>query len=240
MDQGTDTAFEDEQWLPVSDLMAGLMMVFLFISVAVMSIAFKERDEARTQTETIEKIANEYVSKHKSIFESLNLEFSDDFKKWDVNHDKDSLTVTFNSPQVQFRDNSARIPLKFQSILAEFFPRYISVLVPFREYIQEVRVEGHTSSVWRQKNAVAGGYFGNMALSQARTLSVLEFVYGSSQLNYDDREWIKKHVAAVGHSFAHLVTDENGAEDTEKSRRVTFRVITNADREIRRILESSQ
>ena len=229
---------DEDQWLPVSDLMAGLMMVFLFISISVMTSAFKERDEAQKQTAKMEQIANEYVVKHKAIYESLNNEFAADFDRWDVNHDEESLTVTFNSPEVQFRDSSAVIPTKFRAILEEFFPRYVNVLKPYRVYIQEVRVEGHTSSIWRDPNAVAGGYFGNMGLSQLRTLSVLEFVYSLPELNYQDRNWIKKNIAAVGHSFSHVVLDDAGREDTRKSRRVTFRVITNADREIRRILES--
>ena len=229
---------DEDQWLPVSDLMAGLMMVFLFISISVMTSAFKERDQAQKQTAKMEQIANEYVVKHKAIYESLNQEFAADFDQWEVDHDEESLTVTFNSPEVQFRDSSAVIPIKFQSILREFFPRYVRVLEPYRVNIQEVRVEGHTSSVWRDPNAIAGGYFGNMGLSQLRTLSVLEFVYGLPTLDYQDRNWIKKKVAAVGHSFSHVVVDDTGREDTRKSRRVTFRVITNADKEIRRILES--
>lgn len=238
MDLESEVDVDDDQWLPVSDLMAGLMIVFLFISISVMTSAFKERDEARKQTEKMERIANEYVIKHKAIYKSLNQEFATDFDVWDVDHDEDSLTVTFNSPEVQFRDTSAIIPVKFESILGEFFPRYVRILEPYRDYIQEVRLEGHTSSVWRDPNASAGGYFGNMGLSQLRTLSVLEYIYGLPAITHPDREWIKNRVAAVGRSFSHLVLSEQGVEDTRKSRRVTFRVVTNADREIRRILES--
>lgn len=237
MDLESKIDVDDDQWLPVSDLMAGLMMVFLFISISVMTSAFKERDEARKQTEKMEEIANEYVVKHRAIYESLNQEFAADFDSWDVDHDEDILTVTFNSPEVQFSDSSAVIPYKFESILREFFPRYVRVLEPYREYIQEVRLEGHTSSVWRSANTSASGYFSNMGLSQLRTLSVLEYVYSLPDLTIQDRSWIKKKVAAVGHSFSHVVLNDEGVEDTSKSRRVTFRVVTNADREIRRILE---
>lgn len=36
-----------EHWMSVSDLMAGLMMVFLFISVALMRDAMVERDKIK-------------------------------------------------------------------------------------------------------------------------------------------------------------------------------------------------
>lgn len=230
-------ALEDDQWLPVSDLMAGLMMVFLFISIAMMSSAYKQRDKAKQQSAKMEAIANEYVGKHKAIFESLNDEFKQDFENWNVEHDEDTLTVTFNAPSVQFAENSYVIPTKFKETLENFFPRYVKILEPYRNDIQEVRIEGHTNSLWRTPGATAGGYFRNMELSQRRTLSVLEFVYGIDLVDLEDREWIKSNVAAVGHSFSQLVFDDSGNEDMRKSRRVTFRVLTNADREIRKILE---
>lgn len=44
-----------EHWMSVSDLMAGLMMVFLFISVALMMDATQERDKIKEVAETYEK-----------------------------------------------------------------------------------------------------------------------------------------------------------------------------------------
>lgn len=44
-----------EHWMSVSDLMAGLMMVFLFISVALMRDAMNERDKIKEVAVTYEK-----------------------------------------------------------------------------------------------------------------------------------------------------------------------------------------
>ena len=41
------TEQEESHWLSVSDLMAGLMMVFLFIAIALMRQAFVERDKVQ-------------------------------------------------------------------------------------------------------------------------------------------------------------------------------------------------
>lgn len=46
---------QGEHWMSVSDLMAGLMMVFLFISVALMMDATRERDKIKDVAETYEK-----------------------------------------------------------------------------------------------------------------------------------------------------------------------------------------
>jgi hypothetical protein len=45
---GENRSLDDgEHWLTISDLMAGLMMVFLFIAIALMRSAFIERDKIK-------------------------------------------------------------------------------------------------------------------------------------------------------------------------------------------------
>ena len=51
--------------------------------------------------------------------------------------------------------------------------------------------------------------------------------------------WVKANVAAVGYSSSKLATNEEGLEDEDRSRRVSFRVITNAEEQIRKILGAS-
>ena len=80
--------------------------------------------------------------------------------------------------------------------------------------------------------------FNNMKLSQGRTRSVLDYVY---QLNSSRpyRDWVKSHIAAVGLSSSKRILDNRGREDRAASRRVSFRVLTNSDIQIKRILEST-
>lgn len=56
------------------------------------------------------------------------------------------------------------------------FPRYLDVLLQFRDSIDEVRIEGHTNSAWNERSTSDEAYFKNMKLSQGRTRSVLEYV----------------------------------------------------------------
>lgn len=219
---------EETHWLSVSDLMAGLMMVFLFIAIALMRNAFIERDK-------IKQVAVAYQENQVAIYEALNTEFEKDLKVWDAEIDEDTLTFTFKSPEVLFKSGKADLSEEYQQLLTGFFPRYMEVLDPFRKSINEVRIEGHTSSVWG-KATEDTAYFENMRLSQGRTRSVLQYIYLLPAIEAD-KSWVKKHLAAVGLSSSRPIHMDDGREDYAASRRVSFRVITNADIQIKRILQ---
>jgi len=220
---------EESHWLSVADLMAGLMMVFLFVAIALMMDAFIERDK-------IKQVAVAYQENQMAIYEALHEEFKGDLERWNAEIDEDTLTVTFKSPKVLFKTGEINLSDKYKLLLFDFFPRYMDVLAPYHDSINEVRIEGHTSSVWNQYVSNTIAYFNNMELSQGRTRSVLEFVFGMERtVKYQG--WIKSHVAAVGLSSSKPMLKNNGKEDRAKSRRVSFRVITNADIQIKRILQ---
>ena len=217
-----------EHWLTISDLMAGLMMVFLFISVALMRSAFIERDK-------IKEVAVTYQETQIAINDALHEEFEADLDKWEASIDRETLSFEFKSPEVLFAAGDITLQERFVAILSEFFPRYLEVLLPYEGAIEEVRIEGHTSSDWTNARDEDEAYFKNMALSQGRTRSVLDYVYGLPSVA-EERGWIKANVAAVGFSSSRLVLDVHNQEDRAASRRVAFRVITNAETQIRKIL----
>lgn len=218
-----------EHWLTVSDLMAGLMMVFLFIAIVFMMITQKENAK-------IKDVAVAYQENQIAIYEALVKEFSKDLDRWGATIDKETLAFNFQSPDVLFANNETRLSDAYKLILKDFFPRYIKVLAPFRESLDEIRIEGHTSSSGLRGSSDTQAYFYNMQLSQGRTRSVLEYGYN---LMPNESEWIKANIAAVGFSSSRLII-RNGVEDSNLSRRVSFRAITNADIQIKRILEAHQ
>ncbi|MBK1724260.1 OmpA/MotB family protein [Thiocystis violacea] len=229
---GRSTGARDsgEHWLSVSDLMAGLMMVFLFVSIALMRDAMIERDKIR-------EVAVAYQENQVELYQALVDEFKNDLKEWDAEIEKETLSFQFKSPDVLFDTGKISLKPAFQDILKDFFPRYLSVLMLFRDSIDEVRIEGHTSSVWNHQTTKDEAYFNNMELSQGRTRSVLLYVFGLPGIAFE-RSWVREHVAAVGFSSSRLVKNDDGSEDLERSRRVSFRVITNAETQIRKILEN--
>lgn len=224
-------------WLSISDLMAGLMMVFLFIAIALMMNANRERDDANIERDKIKKVAVAYQQNQVDIFNALMREFEKDLVRWDADIDRETLSFEFKSPEVLFERGDTQIKPLFREILNDFFPRYIQTLRHFKESVSEIRVEGHTSSEWQQGLSETEAYFRNMELSQSRTRSVLRYVYELRDVEID-RPWIKKTFAAVGFSSAHIKFFEGTVEeDKVASRRVSFRVITNAETQIRKIIE---
>jgi len=218
----------EDHWLSVSDLMAGLMMVFLFIAISLMRDAMIERDK-------IKDVAVAYQENQVSIYESLIEEFQKDLDKWNADIDDETLTFTFKSPDTLFDDGDTEIKNEYKMILNDFFPRYLKIVYNFQNSINEIRIEGHTSSKWNTKTSLDDAYFKNMKLSQGRTRSVLNDIYNLNEVQ-KNKDWIKNKTAAVGFSSSKLIY-KNGKEDTDASKRVSFRVITNSDIQIRKILE---
>jgi outer membrane protein OmpA-like peptidoglycan-associated protein len=223
---------EDTHWLSVGDLMAGLMIVFMFIAILYMASLQSERNEARA----IAVLANET---RLALYEALKAEFEDDLERWNAELDRKTLTVRFREPKVLFDRSSDVLKQRFRTILADFFPRYIAVLrrPAFREYIEEIRIEGHTSSEWNEHVTEREAYFLNMALSQERTRSVLRFV--SSLEGLPAPQWVRANVAAVGLSSSRPIRKPSGREDKAASRRVEFRVTTRFEERILQVVAES-
>lgn len=204
-------------WLAIADLMAALMMIFLFL--ALLHMVQVERDRAAHV-----EVRNEAAAVRAAIHAALEEEFRDDLPRWNAELDRDRLTLRFREPEVLFHRSSAQIRPRFKAILDDFMPRYAERLRPFADVIREVRIEGHTSSEWAGSEDELEAWFGNLDLSQRRTRAVLDYAYGLESLQAMD--WFRRRVAAVGLSSSRRVTDATGAEDRQASRRVEFSVLT--------------
>lgn len=263
MQQKKKSHSDESQWLSISDLMSGLMMVFLFISIAMMQIVNKDKDTAIDEKKRIEQIVKAYQENKTAIYDALQQEFAYDLKKWDAEIDRNSLTFTFKSPDILFAIGKDQLTPKFKDVLDDFFPRYLTVLTGaaieqgdmknLKSSITEIRIEGHTDSTWATTGSTLADkdiYYNNMELSQGRTRSVLTYIYDMSIIA-KQRPWMKAHIAAVGLSSSRPVFKESECnspeksepqtrsvctEDLEKSRRVSFRILTNAEQQVQKIL----
>lgn len=102
-----------------------------------------------------------------------------------------------------------------------------------------VRIEGHTSRNWIVATSAENAYMLNMALSQERTRSVLQFVLFMPRTP-DIQDWLIAHLTANGLSSSKLRFNPDGAENPDTSRRVEFRVRTNADTRLTDVLRAAQ
>ena len=220
----------ESQWLPISDLMSVLMMVFLLIAVSYMLKVYLEKEKIQEVAVTYNKLQNE-------LYEDLNLEFKEDLERWDAEIDKASLSVRFKSPDILFDTGSAKLKPKFKLILVEFFPRFIAILHKdkYRNDIDEIRIEGHTSSEGVLNTSEDRAYIYNMELSQNRTRNVLKYVLRKEK-DVELAKWIRLNVTANGLSSSKLIFNDDGTENRKLSRRVEFRVKTNAEKRIAKIL----
>lgn len=221
----------ESHWLSISDLMAGLMVVFMFIAVAFMLNVQKDKDR-------IEGIAFEYIDTQLAIYEALKSEFLVDMNTWSADLSSDTLTFTFRSPDILFNEGEHQINEQYQALLNEFAPRYFNILTPFFDEIKEIRIEGHTSSGWTKQTPPKEAYYKNMDLSQKRTQSVLTHLYNMHQIS--DDLFIRSKLVAVGYSSSRPEPLADKSEDPVASRRVSFTVITYADEMLKKIVRDEQ
>lgn len=202
--------------LSTGDLMASLLFIFILLLMGALL-------QVQEKAEQDEEIVKRYDQIKTQLYIDLQQEFKDDLAVWRATIDS-TLCIRFQEPSMLFDEGQSLLKPKFKNILDDFFPSYIAVLSrdEYRDNIEEIRIEGHTNS--------NGGYYSNMELSQDRTRAVLQYCF--SLMSDDLEEWLKGLVTANGLSSSHLILKMNGEEDKDLSRRVEFRVRTNAEKQL--------
>lgn len=200
------------------DLMAGLLFIFILLLMGALL-------QVQEKAEQDEELVKQYDQIKTQLYIDLQEEFKEDLKVWRASIDS-TLCVRFQEPSMLFDYDKSELKPKFKEILDDFFPRYIAVLnrEKYKDRIVEIRIEGHTDS--------KGEYFYNMALSQNRTRSVLQYCF--KLMTEEQSAWLKGLITANGLSSSQPIL-VNGTEDFELSRRVEFRVRTNAEKQLEEI-----
>jgi outer membrane protein OmpA-like peptidoglycan-associated protein len=182
---------QEAQWISLSDLMTGLMMLFMLIAVAFMLKV--QADEANTKN-----VTKQYSQIRQELYNDLYAEFENDLPVWDAVFTKD-LILTFQGPEVLFDTGKADLKPRFKQILQDFFPRYVKIITSskYKDSTKEIRIEGHTSSDWNGTTGTEEAYFSNMVLSQGRTRSTLRFVLKLPDVQANIG-WLRSNVTANG------------------------------------------
>jgi len=172
-----------------------------------------------TQPIKNEIVAEEYIE---GLYEALMTEFGSDFDTWNAQLDKNGLVFRFKDPADLFDHGSSKLSKNYKVILDNFFPRYLKVLNEYKDQIEQVRVEGHTSSVYKSAKSDKQRYSKNLKLSTARAVKVYNYTLKNKKTK--NLSWFKKNYKPVGMAYDNLILDENGVEDQPASRRVEFRI----------------
>lgn len=215
-------------WLSVSDLMTGLMVIFLFVAIAYISRVQKNQS-----------VLTDYIETKEQLHDKLINEFAGDTLKWQMSIGKD-LTMKFKEPTVLFASGSSALTPRFKEILNEFLPRYFDILLndSLKKNIREIRIEGHTDDV-PMPSYNMDPYIANAMLSQERALSVVKYFRTMPIFNsYTEtqKKLLEYWFTANGLSFGKALDSDGNyiiksgkPINRELSRRVEFRIVTSGD-----------
>jgi outer membrane protein OmpA-like peptidoglycan-associated protein len=206
----------DHSWINIADIMSALMMVFMFIAVAFMYQLQHQKNLNRALVDTYRIELNK----------ALHMAFDKNLVAWKATITEDNV-FRFSAP---FDTGDSEMSDEFKQIITEFFPRYTSLLTRnnFRDEIEEIRIEGHTSNGWGEGVSADDNYINNMYLSQKRASKVLDYSYRlPDYVVQKNKKWLVKYLRANGMSFSNLIykSDNGIIEDKDRSRRVEFRVM---------------
>jgi len=199
-------------WLSYSDLMSGLLLVFILLLVVSMFhyAAFVKIREKKVAEK--DKILKEqeirllaFEEQKRSLIAALKKELED------VHIQIDSLTGVMRiGESVLFEEDQYEIRPKGRAYLNMLFDKYVNVVLSpqYRDAVSRIVIEGHTNS--------RGSYLHNLTLSQQRANSVMRAWLDQAK----DTAILEQKITASGRSWADLVYDRNGKEDPVRSRRI--------------------
>ena len=180
-----------EYWRSFSDMMAGLLMIFiLFLTIAMLQLNIQE-DLLQDKEEEINRI----IGVRQKIVEELKREFEN--SDLQLNIDPESGAISF-SEGVFFDYDKYEIKDTGRDYLKSFIPKYIKVLLSDKNknYISEIIIEGHTDT--------QGSYMYNLELSQKRAFEVAKFILSEDfeELSQEENKRLKSILTANGRSFS--------------------------------------
>ena len=122
-----------------------------------------------------------------------------------------------------FETGSAEIPERSRQFLDNICSRWLATLKESSDRfdIDEIRIEGHSSSEWADARTRRDAWVENLGLSQQRAQSVLVHCLdhvGRTPLG----DWARSKLTAVGYSSSRRLLTGEGTEDKDASRRVVL------------------
>lgn len=244
-------------WQSYSDLMGGLVAVFILLAAVILMLAVhlqnslnQERKQNETQTdnstilsEKVQQLGEELENLHEdvqTIREKLRdlQEHTDriaiaeallrEFEEYGVLVDKETGDVTLEQ-DITFEQDGNQLTEEGRICLDRILPIYINILMSseYRDQLSQVIIEGHTSS--------AGRYMYNLKLGQERAYAVADYFLNEDtgspfeEISNETLAEFRTYVTVNSRSESELIYDENGEEDEAASRRVVIKYRLKSD-----------
>ena len=230
-------------WLSVSDLMTGLMVIFLFVAIAYIK---RSQDNMKQKQSPLQ----EYVDNKKNLHDKLVDEFEVESKNGQITIRGD-LSMRFENAETLFPSGGTTLTPQFKEILAEILPRYLNILLndSMRNKIREIRIEGHTDDA-PIPTYDPDPYIANLMLSQRRALNVMRFLRTLPEFQKyteEEQHLLEYWFTANGFSYGRALDEDNNFVLVtgkpivkDRSRRVEFRIVTSGEEVLENFIEKNE
>lgn len=228
---------EESYWISFSDIMTGLMVIFMFIAlnyiIQVIEYKFIEQD----------------------IYNALQLNLKNEIEDNTIELSPDG-TVKFNlqtQSKELFPSDEYKMTKEFEVMLDDFTPKYLNIITSsdYLKNISEIRIEGHTDTIPPRKTKRRESYDYNLELSSNRARSVLNYIRNhDAYLSYPDS--IKTRLdflfTANGLSYSRALNNtkeisylsDDNSVNNDLSRRVEFKIVTSNEELAESIVKKPQ
>ena len=218
--------FEEETnfWISFSDLMAGMLIIFILLFIFKLYDVQGSKEEALEIKEENQQLQEELESAKAKVVELSRTRIKiitllkEKFDEAGIEIYMDPKTGTIELKEgVLFDRSKSEIKKEGEEFLERFIPIYLEILLDNEEInskISEIIIEGHTDD--------NGEYIYNLNLSQSRATSVLSFLMNEN-FPYQNKGKMIDFVSAKGRSYSNLIYHEDGTVNKSASRRVEFK-----------------
>lgn len=225
--------------MSVSDLMTGLMVIFLFVAIAYIK-----------KVQENQSILTQYVENRQELHNKLVAEFQKETDEGKISIHGD-LSMRFENAQTLFSQGYWGLTQTFKDELANYIPRYLKILLnaSMKDKIREIRIEGHTDDA-PYPTLDPDPYFANLILSQLRARYVMQYIRSLpeyQEFSDEEKELLEYWFTANGMSYGRALDDQSNYVHTShheinqsKSRRVEFRIITAGEEMLEEFVEKTK
>lgn len=246
-----------EDWISISDIMTGLMVIFMFVAISF--VLEKNKDtistselikllelevdslekvnlELTNSKETTVRLIADFKNDRDSLAQKIQRDLGKDLQRWNATFDPQTLVIRFNGEATKFSPKSFTLPPRFKQILNEFTPKYLNIILDpaYSKIIEELRIEGHAF------DASNTTYDSEFNISQLRSRVVYQHMRATpffKKLSPSQRSDLQFKTVTVSMGPNRMI-DTKGQfvhESRQKvcdecSRRVEFRLVTKTEK----------
>lgn len=157
---------------------------------------------------------------HENMYDELVKLFKTEIQNKELQINRD-LSITLTANALYFQAGAYKLTARQKAFLQKFSKKLIPFLKRHQKEIASLEINGHTSSEWKN-SSFEQRYLKNAKLSLQRAYETLKFIF--SQQNTQTQHYLTQVLKGSGESYRKRVM-HNAAEDREKSRRVTFKIL---------------